>query len=420
MTTYTQGGRTLSDVEAELMGLPIEPSVHVENIHVSPPNYWATGPVAAASVPQPSIAPAQVAACDNIPDICNVGFVPWCNGGVGKVSPGGIAETATGCRGTDINYGGPGVYRPDNSHVRVSYWNSDWGSCNDLEYEAAPALDYVIDVLNANDRVMPPPFEFVRTDCDTNDVPRGYGLCPNGFDICPLPQGGGNPTLVDVLYQYAILSDVPQNHQCTEARNAQSGRNRADSRTIGCTVRILERDSQGPRVREWNNGWATQSYWTLRGTIVIVDTEAVRWAATRPASELDRGGLNQATREWYFYIHTTAHELGHSIGLEHAYVGPDGSPRWIPHNRLPNAMSPNPNIVPFSVMHPMVPAAPYTTALWSSGLLSNLVGWDSSTTGGGNAEGWRLSNQFRTTNDGFISYPRNTFAPPLTATNNEL
>lgn len=427
-TVYVKmNGDVIGDAEAEAMGLPVDGPATGEplgHLHSEPRDYWATEEVSSAGMTGGAGPSAPFAACDNIPDICTIGFQPWCNGGVGKVSPGGIAESSSGCRGSTIKRGGPGRTRPDNANVRVSFWSGVQWSCEDLDFPGAPELPYVVDRLNGNDQVLPPPFQLVKTSCGVNGLPRGYIPCDDGVGICPAADYVTHGTLVDIMFQYAVLSDVEQTHYCAEARNAQAGRNRANARTVGCSSGILEREdytnpSSPVKVRTWNNGWATQSYWTMRGAIVSIDPAAVTFHATRASNILDRGGLNQATREWYTKIHTTAHEIGHSIGLDHAYIGPDGAPRWEPHSRLPNAMIPNANIVPFSVMHRSVPAAPYTQRFWSSGLMPNLVGMDLNT-GASNNEAWKLSNHFRTTNDGFVSYPQNTFAAPLTESNNEL
>ena len=410
-------GTTIDDVEAIGLGLPVEPTPSWQ-VHGEPADFWATGPVAGASS-QPQNPPFT--ACVGLPDQCRPGFEPWCNGGVGFLSPGGIAETSVGCRGTEINYGGPGNIRPDNAHLRVSYWNGTRGSCDDLTYSEVPELLYVIDRLNGAERTLPNPYTIAKTACDPNtQAPGGYGLCPDGVKICPLDSSNLNPTLIDVMYQLDTLSDVAQTHHCAEARNAQAGKNRANARTIGCTTGILEKDASNidPRIRHWNNGYDNHAYWTLRGTIVTLDPAAIEWMATYSATKLDRGGLNTATRRSYLKIHVLAHETGHSLGMQHAYIGPDGNPRWVQHSR--GGWVSNPNIIPYSVMHRTVPAAPYTTSLWSSGLLADLQNIDLANTGGGNLEGWRMSNIFRSVYDGQSQSIRNTWGPPLTETNNEL
>ena len=425
-------GEVIGDDEAEAMGLPLDeqPPSH-GFVHSEPRDYWATEDVGIAATPggartTPVTLPnSPFAACDNIHDICQIGFEPWCNGGVGKVSPGGITETSGGCRGTTRKNGGPGNIRPDNANVRISVWSGTVNSCADTTWPSFPELTYVVNRINNNDLVLPPPFQFTKAGCNSNGLPPGYVVCDDGIGICPAADYVTYGSLVDVLVQNGVLSDVSQTHTCVEARNAQEGYNRANARTLGCTTAILEREDRldtnsPPKIRSWNNGWTNTFYWTARGVILYIDPAAITWHATRPSSVLDRGGLNQATRESFTKIHVIAHELGHSVGLTHAFIGADGSPRWVPHSRLPNAMTPNANLTPHSAMARSVPAAPYTVAKWSSGLMPNLVGMDLNSGGSGNNEAWKLSNHFRTVNDGFVSYPTNTFAPPLSETNNEM
>lgn len=431
---FYKDGKRLTLEEAQALGLPVEPP-RVGEVHGELPNYWATSQISSVAGGASSgrgdsshVTPpgnATAGSCIAGPDFCAVGFTPWCNGGAGKLSPGGIAETATGCRGSSIKHGGFRAIRPDNANQRVTFWGSTQNSCSDTDFTTAPELDYVVDVLNNNDRVLPPPFQLTRVGCGPNGLPPGFinGLCSSGA-LCIVP---GNRTtdgtLADVVFSYASLQSNALDIQdyCTEALNAGPGFNRANAVTMGCSQELLEEDAAGiPVIRNWNNGYAPNTYyWTARGYYVTLDQIALNWWATRPANALDRGGLNYATRMWYLSIHVASHELGHTLGLTHPYEG-DGSPRWVTHSHLPNSMSPNPNMIPYSVMARGVPAAPWTLNSWSSGLAADLQTYDEATAGAGNAEAWRMSNAFRTVNDGFTTFAKNTFWPPQSDTTNEL
>lgn len=429
---FYENGVRLTDEQVLDLQLPAEPQ-HFGEVQGELPNYWATSQIASASATSsgrtggssaPAIAPSPSAACVAGEDFCKVGFTPWCNGGAGKVSPGGITETATGCRGSVIKHGGFRGVRPDNANHRISYWGYSLNSCSDTTFAAAPELNSIINTLNNNDRVLPPPFTLSRVGCGANGRPPGFieGTCTSGLPCITPGVASVDGTLADVVFSYASLQTnaVDLADYCTEAGNTGPGFNRANAVTFGCAQELLERNASGPVIRSWGNGYLTVNYWTARGYYLTVDQVGINWWATRAANQLDRGGLNLATRQWYIALHVTSHELGHTLGLTHPYEGADGAPRWVTHSKLPNAMTPNPNMIPYSVMARAVPAAPWTLSTWSSGLQANLGGYDSATAGAGNAEAWRMSNAFRSTDDGIVNYPINTFWPPQPETNGEL
>jgi len=439
-SAYIKRGRMLRASEIYALQLPLDDSFEFDLDDVPLPqeslpaekelkDYWATGMSAAAGAPPspPAKPPGTAATCDNIPDICQIGFEPWCNGGVGKVSPGGIAESSSGCRGSTIKHGGPGQERPDNADLRITFWNGTFGSCNDTQFNGTVALKWTVDWLNNHDQVLPPPYQITPVGCSASgtNMPPGYTLCTDGASglvwACPGDAATWG-TLTDVLFQYLPLdTDSPGVSNYCGPLNTGPGFNRANAVTLGCTASILEKDAGGtPVVRQWNNGFTNTFYWTRRGSLVTIDPANVTDMVNDPASLLDRGGLNATTRNSYLHINIQAHEIGHALSLTHAYIGADGSPRWVTHSHMANAMTPNANIVPYSVMMRDVPAAPYTLNGWASGLLPNLVGWDTATNGEGNAEAFKLSNSFRAVNDGFVTYAKNSFGPPLQATNNEL
>lgn len=374
---------------------------------------WNDGAGSAAIAAHPQDAEeedVQKAVCTINSDLCAPCFRPVCRGGA-KNPAGDEGDGKIGCQGggaTGIAYGGPHCDMLDNFDQT---WNIPDGKIGTGCTQGLPvgpltrqAMEFATGWLNGANTIMPEPYHLIQQNCDSQGEPVGYTHVPGSnwshFDY-------SKPVHVDIVLQEASLvpggalveglcPGLPTAGQAQEdfvGGSDGSGVNE-ELRVLGCTLAFYRLNTNGTiYTTNWNNGFASsaKAVYHRIGNLVTIDPYGIARAATYPGILTD--GLDSTTRIYYIMINAISHEIGHSLGMSHAYIGAPGTTAWYCEGTgAAKTCWQNSRKIASSAMTPNIPEAAFTSIGWSSGLATNGVNYDAATTGDGNAEGWRLAN----------------------------